>query len=355
MTIAAQIGKVHASIEAIGRANEFVQATKFMMGRRRGEDPVHLATKARASDRVVEFCKAATAPGTTTDATWGAPLSVSVLADAFLASIAATSLFDLLWPSMLQAPLNTSIVVQSGSFSGAAITESHVKGLSKLSLAASDLDPAKIAVLMSVSAELLKMSGPLGINLLRRELQTAVSRATNTWFLATVGASATSVASSGFTAIAVRQDLRTLLANVNSGADSKLYLIATRKICEALAVLQDSAGAAAFPQATVQGGSIGGIPIACIDEVTDGELWLLDAAQCAAGVQGTLQLDTSTEAVIQFESTPDSPVSASTNLVSLFQSDLVAVKAERWLGVKLLNSNAICKITGIGYTGSSPS
>ena len=53
----------------------------------------------------------------------------------------------------------------------------------------------------------------------------------------------TSFVSSGRQATGFRQDLRTLLANVSSGADCKLYFIVTRTIAEALAVLPDTSGA----------------------------------------------------------------------------------------------------------------
>ena len=53
-----------------------------------------------------------------------------------------------------------------------------------------------------------------------------------------------------------------------------------RTIVEALSVLTDSAGAAAFPGVNYNGGSIAGIPIIPCDEMTAGEILLVDATQC---------------------------------------------------------------------------
>jgi hypothetical protein len=335
-SIANQIGKVYASVEAKDRVHEFVLATKVLMTNPKGLAVVE-AEKYRANPRVAEFVKTAVAPGTTTDATWAAPLSQTVLADAFLSSLAPLSLFDAMYPSFLQVPLNSSVVSVSATIAGAAeIPETHVKPTSKLTLAASDLDAKKIATLVAVTDEFLKIGGTMATNLLRRELTNGIAKSTNTWFLSQIAGSATSVSASGFTALGVRQDLRTLLSLVNSGADAKLFLIVPRTIAEAWTMLPDSAGSAAFPQATVNGGSIGGIQILVSDEATSGEIILVDASQVAAGVSGSLVLDTSNEITIQLDTTPDSPQTASSNVVSFWQMNLSGIRAERWLGVKLI-------------------
>jgi HK97 family phage major capsid protein len=277
------------------------------------------------------------------------------LADAFLSSLSAISVFDLLLNSnsMLVVPLRTSIVAVSATLSAGPISEASVKPNSRLSLTASDLDAVKAAAFVAVSAELLKAGGPMASNLLERELRIAIARATNSIFLPIISAGAPSFTSSGTSELAVRQDIRTLLANVNSGADSKLFLIVTRTIGEALAVLSGPGGAA-FPAATVTGGQIGGIPIVICDEATAGEMILLDASQVAAGQDG-LRLDSTTQATLELASPGDSPITASTLQTSLWQANLAAVRAERYIGAKLLRSDAVAKITGAGYTGGSPS
>jgi hypothetical protein len=353
-TIANQIGKVYASTEAKDRASEFVQVAKILMTTPKGLALIE-AEKLRGNPRVAEYIKTVVAPGTTTDSTWAAPLSQRVLADAFLSSLAPLSLFDAMLPSMLQVPLNSSVVSVSATIVGAAeIPQTHVKPTSKLTLAASDLDAKKIATLVAVTDEFLKIGGTAATNLLRRELTNGIARSTNTWFLSTIAGSATSVAASGFTSLGVRQDLRTLLSLVNSGADAKLFLIVTRTIAEALTMLPDSAGSAAFPNVTVNGGSIGGIQILVSDEATSGEIILVDASQVAAGTSGALVLEASNEVTIQLDTAPDSPQSASSNVVSFWQNNLSGIRAERYLGAKLIRSDAIAKVTGVSYTGNSP-
>ena len=69
---------------------------------------------------------------------------------------------------------------------------------------------------------------------------------------------------------------------VTTGAQSQLFLLTTSAICKALSVLHTSTGAAAFPDVTYDGGSIGGIPLVVSDGVPAATLLLVDAAQVAA-------------------------------------------------------------------------
>jgi HK97 family phage major capsid protein len=275
------------------------------------------------------------------------------LATAFLSSLSAVSAFDALWPSMLQVPLRTHIVSVSATITSTSISEGSVKPASQISLTASDLDVVKCAAFVAMTAELLRSGTPGALAVLQTELRTAIARATNSIFLPILTASAPSFPSSGVAGSGVRQDLRTLLANVTSGSASKLFLITGRTIAEALAVLPDTAGGPAFPLATVTGGSIGGIPIIVCDETAIGEIILVDASQVAAGTEG-LVFDTADQASLQLDTVGDSPPTASTNLVSLWQLNLLAVRAERYIGAKVLRSDAVAKITGVGYTGGSP-
>jgi HK97 family phage major capsid protein len=302
---------------------------------------------------VIEFCKSAAVAGATAAGNWANPLApFQNLSTAWLASLSAISVFDALWPFMIQAPPRSTVLAVSSTLTGGAISEASVKPAGRISLTGSDLDVAKAAAFVAVSSELLRSGSPSALAILQTELRTAIARACNSIFLPLLVAG-TSVASSGITATGVRQDLRTLLSLVNYGVDSKLFLITTRTIAGALAVLPDTNGGPAFPLATVNGGSIGGVQIIPCAEVTAGEIILVDASQVAAATEG-FTLDSSNEATIELATPGDSPPSASTSQTSLFQMNLSAIKAERYIGAKVLRSDAVAKITGVSYVGGSP-
>jgi hypothetical protein len=65
-------------------------------------------------------------------------------------------------------------------------------------------------------------------------------------------------------------------------------------------------------------------------------------------------LDASNEAAIELATPGDSPPSASTSQTPLWQMNLSALRAERYIGAKVLRSDAVAKITGVSYVGGSP-
>jgi HK97 family phage major capsid protein len=348
-TLAEKIGRVSANLERATHVAEFIEVARFIALGRGAEQ---MAIRASASSRVVEAIKAATDAGTTGG--WGAPLALfALLANAFISSLSRTSAFDAMLPSMIQLPLRTQVAAASATLTGGPISEASIKPAGRASLTATSLDASKAAAFIAVSAELMKAGGPAASGLLERELRSAVGRATDATFLPVLTSGAQSFSSSGATALAVRQDLRTALLAVTTGAASMLFWIVTPTIAKAWSVLPDSAGAAAFPNARADGGEIGGVPIVVSDSATAGEIVLADAAQIAAGAEG-LRLDSSNEATIQMDSSPDSPVLATSNYQSLWQLNLVGLRCERFIGAKPLRSDAVAKITGAAYTGNSP-
>src|SRR5262249_45235392 len=160
------------------------------------------------------------------------------------------------------------------------------------------------------------------------ELANAVAVETDAKFVAELTAGAPTFGSSGVTAEHVRNDLRVLLSLVSTNARSALFLLMTSAIAKALCAMHTSTGAAAFPGMSPKGGEIlPGLPAIVSDGVPSATMVLVDAQQVAAASE-SITLDASNEASIQLDSAPDSPPTGSTNLVSLWQSDLVALRAE---------------------------
>src|SRR5262245_53760638 len=136
MNLAQQIGKVYATKEASGFASEFAQVARIMATYQK---PFWIkeAEREKLSPRLIEHLKAAVEPNTMAGA--GSDLAQSSLATAFLSSLTPNSLFDLMFPNMLQAPLNTSIVAVTTNLTATNPAEANVKTLSKLVLAGNDL------------------------------------------------------------------------------------------------------------------------------------------------------------------------------------------------------------------------
>jgi hypothetical protein len=184
------------------------------------------------------------------------------------------------------------------------------------------------------------------------ELTKGVVRGIDSLFLSLVTSGASSFVSSGNSVTAIRQDLRTLLSAVETDASSKLFLIVPQTIAEAWATVGD-AGGIAFPDATVNGGSVSGMQVLPSDVATGGEIILIDAAGVAAADSGLTDIETTDQATLSLFDPSDSPVTASTVFTSLWQNNMVGARTERWIAAKALRT-AVAKITSASYVGGSP-
>jgi hypothetical protein len=356
-SIAEHIGAVHLNTEALNRRDEFVQCARFLIAAGGHGAAQRMAQQSHASPRVIEALqhKAATAAGTITDSQWAAPLAQgSLLATAFVESLRDVGAFDRLLPDMLRVPPLTKLAVVTAGVVGASVGEAMAKPVGRVSLAAQAMDPLKACAFVVLSQELMRMGGAGAIPLLRRELTGAVAQVTDEIFISTLTAGLTAIPSSGFTALGARADLRALLDAVDTGAASKLYLLTTSSIAKRLSIISDASGGSAFPQLTAQGGSVAGIPLVVSDGVPSGQLILCDASQLAA-VSGPVELDISTQGAVQMDTVPDSPPTASTNLVSLWQMNYAALRCERYFAVERLRDTAVAVVSGVTATGNSPS
>jgi hypothetical protein len=372
MTIVQRLGELHARKELNDKAREFVNLAR-VIALSRGD---HAAARQLAQrnllgpkiksifenqHRVYEMrpdmvarLKAAVGAGTTTDSTWALPLAeYDVLASAFLESLKNYGAFDAMLPSMRRVPLRTRIGASTSGASGNTVPQASVKPISKLTLIGTQIDEQKALAILVITNELGRFGDVAAGDLFAAELSNAVAVETDETFVSVLTAAAPSFTSNGATAEHARLDLRVLLTAITTNARSRLFLLTTSGIAKTLAVLSTSTGDEAFPDMTYNGGLLSGIPTLVSDGVPSQTMVLVDAQQVAAASE-TIQLSAATEAAVQLDTAPDSPVSGSTTMTSMWQTDLRALKAERVFGVQKLTSSGVAVMTGVNYTGDSP-
>jgi HK97 family phage major capsid protein len=256
-------------------------------------------------------------------------------------------------PSMRRVPFRTRIGAVTTGATGTSVGQGAPKPISKLVLAGTQIDERKATCILVLTDELARFSDSVAGNLFATELSAAVAAETDANFVSVLTSGATSFASNGATAEHVLTDLRGLLAAITTSARSQLFLLMTSAIAKILSVVHTNTGAPAFPTMGYGGGSIGGIQAVVSDGVPSGTMLLVDAQQVAAASE-TIQLSATNEAAVQLNDTPDSPPTGATLLVSLWQHNLVGLKAERIFGCQKLTSSGVCVLTGIAYVGDSP-
>jgi hypothetical protein len=228
VTIAARLNQLTHDQETERRAGEFLHFCRALMLENGSPfRALHRAQENHASERVITCLRAAAAVGSTTEASWAEPLSeYQQIAGGFLSGLYNAGCFDRLLPDMSQMPLHVQVTAVTQVASGSVVPEFSSKPLTKLTAVNGQLQEKKAIAQFVTTAELLRAGGPEIISLMRRELVNATALATDQGFLAILTAGVTAIPSSGATALAVRADLRGLLASLKNDKSSRLFMIA---------------------------------------------------------------------------------------------------------------------------------
>ena len=99
----------------------------------------------------------------------------------------------------------------------------------------------------------------------------------------------------------------------------------------------------------MNGGTLFGLPVFVSESVGSGHIVLLKPSEILLADDGSVAIDVSREASLQTEDTPSSGQGSD---LSLWQSNMVAVRAERYINWKVRRADAVYYITGAAYGGA---
>jgi hypothetical protein len=315
-----------------------------MLLRHGGAYEAHAQCKAeRASPRVEAILKSAVTG-----------IGLADLADyqniqqAFAESLRSLSVFDaVLDGGMVRAPLRSRGFSITTGITGAVVPERSIKPISSLVLASQLLEPKKASAIVIVSKELANFPGSQ--QLFADELTRGVVAATDSAFLTSLIASTTPTASAGATLANITTDFDTLLAAVTTHATSRLFYIASPTNIKGLVAKANAGGTPAFPELTINGGPLfGGIVAIASDSISSSAALLVDAT-ALVGNSDLIVPGRTEQSALQMETAPDSPPTASTVPIALWQSDLVTLRMERWFGFTLMRSSGAASLSSVAY------
>ena len=248
----------------------------------------------------------------------------------------------------------------AGSISIGATAYSYAEGsakpVSKLTVTGQQVTPQKGHAILVVTYELARAPGAGAIALISRELRNAVALVTDQQFFTTILSGISVGTSTGVSAESVRSDISGLLRSVTTGQNSKLFLIVTPLVCKMWSMLTSGAkGDSAFPLLGPLGGEINSITVLVSDCLSNGQVALIDASGVGAA-SGDIGLNEMSEGTVVLDTAPDSPPSASTNYISLWQMNMRAVVCERFFVAVRLRSDACATLTNSNsyQGGNSP-
>jgi HK97 family phage major capsid protein/HK97 family phage prohead protease len=331
--------------------------------------------------RVQNVLKAAVAAGTTTDPTWAGALTQYVdFAGDFINYLRPETIIGKFGtngiPPLRAIPFNVRVKRQTSGGEAYWVGEGRPKPLTSFDFDTVTLRWAKIANIAVLTDEQVRFSSPNAETAVRSALAEAIAAREDITFIdpavtaiadtrpASITNGASSHASSGSDADAVRNDVGTLmgaLAAAHLPYSQAVWIMNSANAIQ-LFLMQNALGQPEFGGMTATGGMFMGRPVIVSDHIAStgspgssivvlmipNEVYLAD--------DGQVMVDASREASLQMD---DAPTNASTSgspqtptptsVVSMFQTNSVAIRAERYINWARRRDAAVQYLTGAAY------
>ncbi|MBB4262664.1 phage major capsid protein [Bradyrhizobium sp. CIR3A] len=314
--------------------------------------------------------RAAVAAGSINDPVWASTIAEYRIAVAeFIEALRPNTILGKI-SGYRRVPLHTKVQRVTAGSNVSWVGAGAPLPVSSLATDLVTMDSFTMATIIVITNELAKLSTPSAEGVVRTDLLAAVAYNQDRSFInpgfagaagvspASVTYGATAIAATGTTEAALRADLRTLVrtltdAGVNLDAP---YLITDRKTAIGLSLLDSTL----TRDITVNGGMLAGIPLITSaampafstndsPAVYTGYIALIDAAQLLIGDEGEAAIDASGTAMLQMETSPDSPATAATTMLNLYQNNLRAWRVLRSINWRMGPTGASAYITGAAY------
>ena len=327
--------------------------------------------------RLQGIMKAAVAAGTTTDPTWAGNLvELTTLSSEFLNFLRPRTIVGQFGangvPGLRRVPFNVRIPGKTGSGTAAWVGEGYAKPVTSSAYDATELKWAKIAAISVITEELARFSDPSVQTLVRDDLAEAVIERMDIDFInpakaAGTGASlspasitngVTPIQSIGTDADSIRADIAALWAvadDTNLPTGSAVY-ITDPKTARMLSLLRNPLGSVEFPGVTMAGGSIDSVPLIVSNYVpsdSGGSMFILAfASEIYLADDGVVTVDISREASILMDSAPvmnSGTPTGSAQLVSMFQTNSMAIRAERYVNWAKRRPQAVAYLDNVNW------
>lgn len=296
-------------------------------------------------------------PGTTTDDVygWAGPL--------VYAQNLVSEFVDLLRPATIlgkltgirNVPFNVRIPVQTGGSTVGWVGEAAPKPVTSLQFDAISLGYHKVAGIVVLTDELVRLSTPSAEEAVRRDLVEQTVRFIDAQFIdPSVSVSANNPASitngvsasgaSGTDAEALYADLNGALATFDDtdlGTNS-MYILMRPGTARGIAALRNALGQFEFTGLTPAGGTLMGFPVIVSNSVPSGYVILVKADEILLADDGNVTLDASREATLDMNG-GESPN------FNLWQKNCVGIRAERGLTWVKRRPDAVAVINNAAY------
>lgn len=312
---------------------------------------------------VVESLKTAVNAGTTTSTTWAAPLwAYQTMVNEFVELLRPQTIVGKL-TGLRRVPFNVRMATQTTGSTVGWVGQGSPKVVSELAFSEITLGLAKAAGIVVISQELARASDPSAESIIRQDLIDTMSQFMDAQFIdpavaavanvspASITNGLTAIQSTGSTVATISADIASLLTNfINNDISPKNpYWVMHPIQAMGLGLKRTAQDIFAFPDITLEGGTLFGIPVVTsrsVPKTTSGGsiIVLLDASEIFLADDGQVSLDTSEQASLQMNTAPSA---GAQSLVSLWQMNLIGIRAERYMNWKRRRDTAVTYLDNV--------
>lgn len=307
--------------------------------------------------------------GDTTTSGWASQLlpAAQSLGNEFLEMLRELVLIGRI-PGLRNVPFNVSVPLQSGGGTYGYVGEGAAKPVTKPTYGSATLRFEKAAGIIVITEELARFSSPSAELLVRDEMLKGLTGFFDTIFLSTTAAVSnvqpagilngiSSTAVTGTTAAKFRVDFNTIMQKhiTNKRDPAKLVILMSAGMAMSLASMINSLGNQEFPTINAKGGSYLGVPIVTSGAVGT-NIVLIDPTDILIAEDPAVRIDSSREASIEMDTNPavgeSSPITDVSSLKSMFQNNLIAIRAEQYRTWKVARTSAVEYLVSAAYVPS---
>src|SRR5262245_643657 len=313
------------------------------------------AARWRDSTPEVELAlKAATAAGTTTDATWAGPLApMKPLQEGFLEFLRPMTILGKI-PNFRRVPFNISVPAQTGGGAYSWVGQGAPKPVTKLAFGTVTLGITKCAAIIVITEELARNSTPSAEAVIRDDMVNGIAQFLDIEFTdptkaavsnvspGSVTNGVTPITSAGTSPANGRTDVAALISQMTTNllSVSQAVLIMSESNAATLSNSLNALGQPLFPTLSATGGSALGIPVIA-SQAVGANVILVHAPSILLADDGGVTIDASREASLQMDTAPMNPPDATVVMTSLWQMNYVGLRAERFINWKKARTGAV--------------
>jgi HK97 family phage major capsid protein len=268
-------------------------------------------------------------------------------------------------PSLTRVPFRVPLISEASETDAQWVGEGKAKPLTRMTAGRTELGPLKIATIAVQTMELIRDSSPSSDVLIRNSLAKAIAKRSDLSFIDPTNAPSAGVrpgsilngvtATTNSTATGadgVREDVQALIGAfvaANNALQSGVWVMSATYALRLMMML-NPLGQREFPGITMQGGTFFELPVVVSNYLTD-YVALVNAEDIWVADEGGVDIAMSTEASLEMDSAPthnsDTPTPA--ELVSMFQTNSVAFRAERTINWARRRTSAVAWMDNITW------